>query len=65
AVKAIRAGDDRKGLAAVAILFLRAVGGAVARCDSISVGADAYLEKPVDPDQLIDFVESIAAARDD
>ncbi|MGN6550734.1 MAG: ATP-binding protein, partial [Pararhizobium sp.] len=65
AVKAIRAGEERKGLAAVPIVVLSADGGAEARAAALAVGADASLEKPVAPDQLVVFVESIGAARVD
>lgn len=64
AVKAIRAGEERQGMAAVPIVVLSADGGAETRAAALAAGADAYLEKPVDPDQLVDSVQSAAVRRD-
>lgn len=63
AVQAIRAHEEKEGLAALPIVLLSADGGAETRAAARAAGADAYLEKPVDPAQLTDFISTLVATR--
>ena len=63
AVSRIREHERASGLARLPVIILSADGGADARDSLLTAGADAYLEKPVDPDTLATTMRMIATDR--
>jgi two-component system alkaline phosphatase synthesis response regulator PhoP len=58
-----RAIKQEMGLADTTVVMLTAKGQAYDREQGLAVGADLYLTKPVDPDELLDLARDVLAGR--
>jgi two-component system alkaline phosphatase synthesis response regulator PhoP len=58
-----RAIKQEMGLADTTVVMLTAKGQAYDREQGVAVGADLYLTKPFDPDELLDLARDVLAGR--
>lgn len=63
AVKAIRAFERNQALSQLPVIVLSADGQNESRAEALASGAGDYVEKPVDPDILLETIERAAAQR--